>query len=341
MRAAVFSTRRYDHDSLAEANAAAGNPHDLVFLDVPLDRRTAPLARGFPAVALFVNDRADADALGVLHAGGTRLLALRSAGFNHVDLLAADRLGLTVLRVPAYSPYAVAEHTVALILTLNRKIHRAYNRVREQNFSLDGLMGFDLHGKTAAIVGTGKIGALVARILHGFGCRLVALDISPNPDCVALGVEYLALDDLLPIADIITLHCPLTPRTRHLIDARALARAKPGLMLVNTSRGGVVDTPAVIRALKSGRLGSLAIDVYEEEEGLFFRDLSEQVITDDVFARLLTFPNVLITAHQAFFTREAVRNIAETTIANLTAFERGAVDPANVVTAANIAPSPS
>ncbi len=262
---------------------------------------------------------------------------LRSAGFNHVDLAAAARLGLTVLRVPAYSPYAIAEHTIALLLTLNRKIHRANIRVREQNFSLDGLMGFDLHGKTMGVVGTGKIGAIVARILTGFGCTILACDPFPNQECLALGVEYTTLHDLLARSDVVTLHCPLTPQTRHLIDAAALGVCKPGMMLINTSRGGVVDTAAVIGALKSGRLGSLALDVYEEEGDLFFRDLSDQVITDDIFARLLTFPNVLITAHQAFFTKEAVRNIGETTIRNLTDFERGAPAAENVVTRRNVA----
>lgn len=334
MKVAVYSARRYDRASLTEADA--GGAHELVFLEVGLDERTAAVAHGLPAVCLFVNDRANAAALAALHTGGTRLVALRSAGFNHVDLEAADRLGMTVLRVPAYSPHAVAEHTIALILTLNRKIHRAFNRVHEQNFSLDGLMGFDLFGKTAGVVGTGKIGAIVARILIGFGCRVVAFDPVPDAACAAMGVAYTALDDLLSRSDIITLHCPLTPETRHLIDARALERTKPGVMLVNTSRGAIVDTQAVIASLKSGRLGSLAIDVYEEEENLFFRDLSDQVITDDVFARLLTFPNVLITAHQAFFTREAIRNIAETTIRNITDFERGVIREENRVTAGRI-----
>ncbi len=334
MKVAVFSTHAYDRASLAEANAA--HAHDLVFLDVPLSEPTAVLASGFPGVCLFVNDKASAGVLEILHSGGTRLLALRSAGFNHVDIEAAARLGLTVLRVPAYSPHAVAEHTIALILTLNRKIHRANSRVREQNFSLDGLMGFDMFEKTAGVVGTGKIGAIVARILTGFGCKVLAFDPAPNPECLSLGVEYTTLNDLLARSDIVTLHCPLTPHTRHLIDARALAACKPGMMLVNTSRGGVVDTLAVIRALKSGRLGMLALDVYEEEGDLFFRDLSDQVITDDVFARLLTFPNVLITAHQAFFTREAVRNIAEITVGNFTDFERATAREENLVTPRNI-----
>ena len=223
------------------------------------------------------------------------------------------------------------------MLTLNRKIHRAYNRVHEQNFSLDGLMGFDLFGKTAGVVGTGKIGSIVAGILVGFGCRVLAFDPAPARECLDRGVEYTSLDDLLARSDLVTLHCPLTPQTRHLINASTLDRAKPGMMLVNTSRGAVIDTQATIAALKSGRLGSLAIDVYEEEGDLFFRDLSNQVITDDVFARLLTFPNVLITAHQAFFTKEAVRAIAQTTIQNLTDFEHDAIRASHRVTPVMIA----
>lgn len=330
MNVAVFSSRGYDRSSLTAANAAGA--HDLHFFEPGLSAQTVSLALGFKAVCLFVNDRADGGVLQALHDGGTRLVTLRSAGFNHLDIEAADRLGMTVLRVPAYSPHAVAEHTLALILTLNRKTHRAYNRVHEQNFSLDGLMGFDLFGKTAGVIGTGKIGTIVAGILLGFGCRVLAFDPAPNPECLDRGVEYTGLNTLLAQSDLVSLHCPLTPQTRHLIDAAALEKAKPGMMLVNTSRGAVIDTQAVIEALKSGRLGSLAIDVYEEEGDLFFRDLSEQVITDDLFVRLLTFPNVLITAHQAFFTREAVRSIAETTIQNLSDFERGTVRDVNRVT---------
>ncbi len=251
---------------------------------------------------------------------GVRLIALRCAGFNNVDLAAARDLSVTVARVPAYSPHAVAEHTLAMILALNRKIHRAYNRVREGNFALDGLLGFDLHGKTVGIVGTGQIGTVVARILSGFGCRLVAHDPQPNAECEALGVRYVPLDEMFATSAIVTLHCPLTPDTHHLVDAGLLSRAGAGLMLINTGRGALIDTRAVIRALKSGALGSLGIDVYEEEADLFFEDLSGRVLHDDVFARLLTFPNVLVTGHQAFFTREALAGIAETTIANVSAF---------------------
>jgi D-lactate dehydrogenase len=236
--------------------------------------------------------------------------------------VAADRLGMDVVRVPAYSPHAVAEHAVALMLTLNRKIHRAYNRTREGNFSLDGLMGFDLYGLTAGLIGTGKIGICVARILQGFGMEVVAHDPAPGPEGKALGIRFLTMEELLPQADILSLHCPLTPETRHLIDAEAVSLMKPGVMLVNTSRGAVVDTRALIAGLKTGKIGSVGLDVYEEEENLFFRDLSDRVIQDDVFARLQTFPNVVVTGHQAFFTREAMQAIALTTLRNLDSLEK-------------------
>lgn len=330
MRVAVFSARPTDRRFLDAANGRHG--HELVYLEAGLAAATAPLARGFPAVCAFVNDRLDAATLKELAAGGTRLVALRSAGFNHVDLAAADSLGLTVARVPAYSPYSIAEHTIGLMLALNRKLHRAHARVREQNFSLEGLLGFDFHGRTAGVVGTGNIGLGVIRILRGFGCRVLASDPRRDPEVERLGARYVSLEELLAESDIITLHCPLTPATHHLIDAKALARTKRGVMLVNTSRGGVVDTAAVIEALKSGHLGHLGLDVYEEEGDIFFRDLSSEVLKDDVFARLLTFPNVIVTAHQGFFTSDAVAAIAETTLGNVTSFERtGTVDPANRV----------
>jgi D-lactate dehydrogenase len=321
MKVAVFSTKAYDQRFLEAANHRHG--HELRFLEPRLTAVTAPLAADCGAVCAFVNDQVDAEALRVLKEGGTQLIALRSAGFNHVDLDAALDLGITVARVPAYSPYAVAEHAVALILALNRKLHRAYARVREANFSLEGLLGFDVNGRTVGVVGTGKIGTVFARIMKGFGCRLLAYDPYPNPECEALGVEYVDLPTLFRASDIIALHAPLTAESHHLIDAAALEQMKYGVMLINTSRGALVDTRAVIDALKSGRLGALGLDVYEEEEGLFFEDFSGQVITDDVFARLLTFPNVLITGHQGFFTAEALHNIADTTLANVTAFERG------------------
>lgn len=318
MRVAVFSTKPYDRVSLGAANAAGA--HDLVFLEARLDATTVAAAAGSQAVCAFVNDRVDADVLRALHGYGIRLVVLRSAGFNQVDLAAAAARGMAVGRVPEYSPHAVAEHTAALVLTLNRKIHRAYARVREGNFELEGLLGFDLHGRTVGVVGTGKIGECFLRIMGGMCCRLLATDLRPSPACVALGVQYLPLAELLAQSDVVSLHCPLTPQTHHLIDAQALACMKRGAMLVNTSRGAVIDTGAVIAALKSGALGSLGLDVYEEEADLFFRDLSGQVLHDDVFARLLTFPNVVVTGHQAFFTEDALAAIARTTIANLDAF---------------------
>ncbi len=320
MRVAVFSTKAYDRRFLDQANQTHG--HELVYLDPRLTAETAALAAGFRCVCAFVNDRLDAEVLQVLQANGTELIALRSAGFNHVDLPEAHRLGMTVVRVPAYSPHAVAEHAVALLLSLNRMTFRAYNRVREGNFSLDGLLGFDLCGKTVGVVGTGEIGLIFARIMQGFGCKVLASDPFPNADAKAV-VQYVPLETLLAEADIISLHCPLTPQTDHLIDAQAIARMKDGVVLINTGRGRVVDTKAVIDALKRGKIGRLGLDVYEEEEQLFFQDLSQGVISDDTFMRLTTFPNVLITGHQAFFTAEALTNIAETTLANITAFERG------------------
>lgn len=320
MQTLIYNARPYDRASLDAANADFG--HRLSYLEARLDARTASLAEGFPAVSAFVNDDLGAAALAVLAEAGVRFIALRCAGFNQVDVSAAARLGLQVARVPAYSPYAVAEHTLALILALNRRIHRAYQRVREQNFSLDGLLGFDLHGKTVGIIGTGKIGAVLAGILNGFGCRLLAYDLVPRSECLALGVSYVPLAELCREADIISLHCPLTPETRHLIDATFLAATRRGVMLINTSRGGLIDTAAAIEALKTGQIGYLGLDVYEEESELFFRDLSTQVLQDDHFARLLTFPNVLITGHQAYFTAEALENIARTTLANLQDFER-------------------
>ena len=321
MHVAVFSAKPYDISFLTAANTARAG-HHLHFHAARLATGTMALARGAEAVCAFVNDRLDRPVLEGLAAAGVRLVALRSAGFNHVDLAAARSVGIAVCRVPTYSPHAVAEHSLALILTLNRKTHRAWARVREGNFDLDGLMGFDLCGKTVGVIGTGRIGSVLARILLGFGCRVVAHDPKPDPDCLARGVAYLDLDPLLAASDIVTLQCPLTARTHHLIDDRAVARMKTGAMLINTSRGAVIDTRAIIRGLKSGRIGSLGLDVYEEEGELFFEDLSNRIIPDDVFARLLTFPNVLITGHQGFFTTEALTAIAETTLANITAFER-------------------
>jgi len=323
MKVAIFSTKRYDrvHLDAANADAKAARRHQLIYLDAHLAPETVSLAAGAEAVCVFVNDRVDAAVLAGLADLGIRAVVLRSAGYNNVDLASAERLGIAVGRVPAYSPHAVAEHTIALMLCLNRKIHRAYARVREGNFELDGLLGFDMRGRTAGIVGTGKIGLAVARILAGFGCGILAADLVEAPDIAALGGDYVSLDELLARADIVSLHCPLTPATHHLIDRAAIDRMKPGVMLINTSRGGVIDTGAVIEGLKSGRIGWLGLDVYEEEADLFFEDLSGQLLQDDAFARLLTFPNVIVTGHQAFFTEDALRAIAETTIANLDALE--------------------
>lgn len=319
MKVAVFSTKPHDKAFLNAAHD--GSRHSLDFFEAHLASDTAPLAQGADAVCVFVNDTVDADVVGKLSAMGVRLIALRSAGFNHVDLKAAEAAGIAIARVPAYSPHAVAEHAAALIMTLNRNTHRAFNRVREGNFALEGLMGMDLHGKTVGVVGTGQIGTVMARIMTGFGCTILAFDPFPNDACLRMGVSYVDMPSLLGASDIVSLQCPLTPETHHLIDDDAIAAMKTGAMLINTSRGAVVDTRALIRGLKSGQIGSVGLDVYEEEAGLFFEDLSNRIIPDDVFARLLTFPNVLITGHQGFFTREALTAIADTTIANITDFE--------------------
>jgi len=328
MRVGVFSAKGYDRECLGRANLAAGAPHELVFFEARLSRETAGLAAPFPALCVFVNDHLDAAVLETVAAGATRFVALRCAGFNNVDVAAARRLGVAVARVPAYSPHAVAEHTIGLMLTLIRRLHRAINRVREGNFSLEGLLGFELHARTIGVVGTGKIGETVIRTLSGFGARLLACDPIVNPACVAAGATYVPLDQLLAAADVVTLHCPLTPDTRHLIGGANLARMKPGAVLINTGRGALVDAAAIIDALKRGRLGGLALDVYEEEERLFFEDRSGDILQDDVFARLLTFPNVVVTGHQGFFTEEALAAITALTIRNLSDFEaHGAASP--------------
>lgn len=314
----VFDTKPYDREALLRASEQAGI--EWRFLEFRLTRDTAPLARGTRAVCVFVNDQLDRPCLEELATQGIKLVALRCTGFNNVDLAAAMALQLTVTRVPVYSPHAVAEHAVALLLALNRKIHRAFNRVRELNFSLNGLVGFDLHGKTAGVVGTGKIGRIVAQILGGLGMKVLAHDPFPSPEWAAnQGIEYVDASTLAEQSDVISLHIPLTPETRHIIREETLAAMKPGVILVNVSRGALIDTRALIQALKSGRLGGVALDVYEEEEGIFFEDLSGQVLQDDELARLLTFPNVLITSHQAFLTHEALADIARTTVLNLRA----------------------
>jgi len=320
MKILFFSARPYDLESMQAVNAGK---HDLQFTEARIDARTVALAQGFPVVCGFVNDQFTAEILSTLAAGGTQLLLLRSAGFNNVDLVAAEQQGITVMRVGAYSPYSVAEFAVTLMLALSRKIHRTYNKVREENFLLDGLLGFDLHGKTVGIVGTGKIGHVLAKIMTGFGCKVLAHDKFENPECLTLGVTYCSLPQLLADSDIISLHTPLTPETHYLINAKTLATMKRGAMLINTSRGGLIDTSALIDALKTHQLGAVGLDVYEEEGDLFFRDLSGQVLQDDVFARLLSFPNVLISGHQAFFTREALHDIATSTLNNLEDFIAG------------------
>lgn len=321
MELRMFSAKRYDRAGFEQANREHGL--ELTYLEPRLDAETVALAAGAPAVSVFVNDDLSAPVLEQLAAGGTRCIALRCAGFNNVDLAAADANGLVVVRVPAYSPNAVAEHTLALILSLNRHIPRAYNRVRDGNFSLDGLVGFDLAGKTAGVVGTGRIGSIVARLLWHLRCHVLAVDTWHDPHLEQLGVDYVGLDRLLAESDIITLNCPLTPETHHLIDAGAVAATRDGVMIVNTGRGALIDTEAVIDGLKSRKIGSLALDVYEEEAPLFFEDRSHEILDDDLFARLLTFPNVLITAHQAFLTTEALDAIAATTLANVVAVMNG------------------
>ncbi len=320
MKVAVFSTEPYDKRFLEAANE--GHGHELVFYETRLTAKTTVLADESPAVCVFVNDVLDAEVLKKLAEHGTKLIALRCAGFNNVDLETAEQLGMTVLRVPAYSPHAVAEHAVALILALNRHIHRAHMRVTHGNFKLNGLLGFDIHGLTVGVVGTGKIGAIFAGLMKGFGCNLLGYDVYENEECKALGLAYVDLPALLAQSDIVSLHCPLTPETHHLINENTLNQMKRGAMLINTSRGPLIDTEAVIEALKEGQLGHLAIDVYEEEADLFFHDLSDQVIQDDVFARLLTFPNVIVTSHQAFFTKNALEQIGSVTMQNLTGFEQ-------------------
>lgn len=318
MKIAFFSTKSYDIEYFEKFNVE----HELQFFETQLNEKTINLIDNHEAICVFVNDDLNESIISELAKKGVKLIALRCAGFNNVDLKAAKDNGISVVRVPAYSPYAVAEHSVALILTLNRKTHKAYNRVRDSNFSLKKLIGFDLYGKTVGVIGTGKIGAIFCQIMQGFGCRVLAFDPYPNADLITKGIEYKSLEDLLVASDIISLHCPLTPETYHVIDAEALQKMKKGAMLVNTSRGALIDTTAVITALQSRQLGNLAIDVYEQEEALFFQDLSGEILEDETITRLMTFPNVLITAHQSFFTHEALVQIATTTLQNVSDFEQ-------------------
>lgn len=320
MKVAFFDTHEFERDFFNKENSEKSH-HQITYFETRLTEQTANLAEGFSCVCAFVNDKMDKKIIRLLAEGGTKLIALRSAGFNHVDLAAAREYGITVVRVPEYSPYAVAEHAVSLILTLNRKVHRSYNRVRESNFSLNGLVGFDLHQKIVGIAGTGKIGAVLAKIMSGFGCQVLAYDRARNPELEKMGVEYVDLQELLKRSDIISLHVPLTPETKHLIDEDAISSMKPGVMLINTGRGALIDTRALIQGLKTGQIGYAGLDVYEEEEGIFFEDHSNHILQDDVLARLLTFPNVLLTSHQAFLTNEALRNIAQTTLTNISDFE--------------------
>lgn len=318
MKIAVFSAKKYDQESFRQW---ADDSLEFSFFDAPLNQHSAGFAQGCQAVCVFVNDDLSKPVLAELNAMGVGMVALRCAGFNNVDLAAARELGLRVARVPAYSPEAVAEHTVAMILCLNRKLHKAYNRVRDDNFALDGLLGFNLHGKTAGLIGTGRIGVATAKILLGFGMRLLCYDIKKDQDLKKAGVSYVPLEQLWAQSDMISLHCPLTPQTQHIINDHSLAQMKDGVMLINTSRGGLIDTKAVIKALKNRKIGHLGLDVYEQEADLFFQDLSGQLIDDEVFKRLLTFPNVLITGHQAFFTQEALQQICQATSDNLLAFQ--------------------
>jgi len=321
MKTAFFSTKPYDRAYFNTHNAE--KKHALTYFEESLNSNTAELARGFEAVCVFVNDKINRETIVKLSETGVKLVVLRCAGFNNVDLDAAAEKGIKIVRVPAYSPQAVAEHAVALILTLNRKTHKAYNRVREGNFSLDRLIGFNLFNKTVGVIGTGKIGSAFCGIMLGFGCDILAHDLAESDALKQKGVSYTSIDEVLRNSDIISLHCPLTPQTKHLIDAEAFSKMKEGVMLINTSRGALIETADAIGALKKAKLGYLGIDVYEQEEKLFFRDLSENVIQDDVFLRLISFPNVLITAHQGFLTEEALAQIATTTLTNIAAFENG------------------
>ncbi|HAV13184.1 MAG TPA: hydroxyacid dehydrogenase [Opitutae bacterium] len=330
MQVTFFSTKSYDERYFTEECLECD--HQLIFHEFKLNPDSAKLAAGSDAVCAFVNDQLDRATLEVLSGAGVRVVAMRCAGFNNVDLEAAADLNLQVVRVPAYSPYAVAEHTLGLLLALNRRLYRSYNRVREGNFSLQGLVGFDIHGLTVGIIGTGTIGVEVVRLFNGFGCKVLCFDVHENQRAIDLGADYVDMDTLLSQSDIVSLHCPLFQSTHHLIDSAAIAKMKHGVTLLNTSRGALIDTAAVIEGLKCGRIGNLGIDVYEEEDNLFFEDQSGEVMQDDVFARLLTFPNVMITGHQAFFTSNALIQIARTTLQNLTDIEKGG-DCANQVKA--------
>lgn len=319
MKVIVFSSKGYDIRSFEDAAVDSG--HQFMFVESRLDITTAQLASGYHCVCAFVNDELNREVLNILASAGVKLVALRCAGYNNVDIAASAELGLTIVRVPAYSPHAVAEHTVLLLLAIARKLTRSYNRMREGNFSLEGLTGLELYGRTVGVIGTGRIGALVAKIMKGFGCEVIAYDASPSMELEKIGICYSSLEDIFRYSNIITLHCPLLPETKHIINAKSLAMMKDGVILVNTSRGQLIDSAVVVDALKSKKIAGLALDVYEEESEIFFEDRSDQIIQDDIFSRLLTFPNVIITGHQAFLTDNALRAIAETTISNISEFE--------------------
>jgi len=324
LKIAFFDTHSFEREAFEKVNKVYG--HEIVFLEPKLNASTALLAKGVKAVCAFVNDKLDEQTLSLLKEEGCEIIALRSAGFNHIDLSAASRLGLKVVRVPEYSPYAIAEHVVALIQALNRKTHRSYNRVREGNFSLNGLVGFDLHGKTVGVMGVGKIGKVLAKIMTGFGCKVLLYDKFPDEDFAKkLSCHYSTKEKVIRESDIISLHLPLTPETKYTINDESLQMMKKGVMIINTGRGGLIDTKALIKGLKSCHIGSAGLDVYEEEERVFFQDLSDQILNDDILARLLTFPNVLITSHQGFLTHEALGNIAETTLLNLSKYEKNEI----------------
>lgn len=318
MKIVCYSCKSYDKKALSRVFEASW---DSLYLEVLLDLDTLAYAQGAEVVSAFVNDRLDAKVLKILAKGGTRLIALRCAGFNQVDLQAASDLGISVVRVPAYSPYAVAEHTVGLMLALNRKLYRAYNRVREGNFSLNGMLGFDMHGKTVGIIGAGKIGRLVGKMLKAFGCHVLVYDPFECQVCQELGIEQVDLESIWVRSDIISLHCPLTSESTHIVDADSIAKMKTGVMLINTGRGALIATQAVVDGLKSQKIGYLGLDAYEKEGALFFEDHSGEIIQDDAFERLLTFPNVLVTGHQGYFTQEALSHIAETTAENIKAYQ--------------------
>ena len=321
MKVAVFSTKPYDQEYFERYEES--HNFEFTFFETALNSVTANLSSGFHAVCVFVNDTVDDETVKILSENGIGLIALRCAGYNNVDLESTKRHGIKVVRVPAYSPEAVAEHAVALILTLNRKTHKAYNRVREGNFSLNKLIGFNLYGKTIGVIGTGKIGATFCKIIKGFGCKIIAFDISESEELIELGVEYRPLKEVFRQADILSLHCPLTPETKHIINQDSLALMKTGIMIINTSRGALINTADIIKGLSKQKVGYLGIDVYEQEENLFFKDLSESIIPDDLLLRLISFPNVLITSHQAFFTKEAMAEITTTTLNNIKDFEKG------------------